>query len=121
MDSRDAGIPKRLSDLSDDGLRDRIDKIPPTMFLNGARRHMNGLSHETEEEAFDVAGFLELLGDVMRHERTGVVSARIHVRDGILWAASVEFGNAEDLLLVTLEGARLRADGRPPGAVRPPA
>jgi len=121
MDSRDAGIPKRLSDLSDDGLLDRIDKIPPTMFPNGTRKLLNGLSHETEEEAFDVAGFLDLLSDVMRHDRTGVVSARIHVRDGILWAASVEFGNAEDLLLVTLEGARLRADGRPPGAVRPPA
>jgi hypothetical protein len=66
------------------------------MFPNGARKLLNGLSHEKEKEAFDVAGFLGLLGDVMRHDRTGVVSARIHVRDGILWAVSVQFDDAED-------------------------
>jgi hypothetical protein len=96
MDSRaDAGVPKRLSDLSDAGLLNRIDKNPSTMLPNSTRKLLN-LSHETEEEAFDAAGFLKLLGDVVCHERTGVVSARIHVRDGILWAASVQFDNAED-------------------------
>jgi len=51
---------------------------------------------EREEGAFDVAGFLELLGEVMLHHGTGVVSLRFHVRDGIPWAASVQFHNAEE-------------------------
>jgi hypothetical protein len=51
---------------------------------------------EREERAFDVAGFLELLSEVMLHHGTGVVSLRFHVRDGIPWAASVEFDKAEE-------------------------
>jgi hypothetical protein len=51
---------------------------------------------EHEEEAFDVAGYLELLEEVMRHHGTGVVSMRVHVRDGIRWAVSVQFDNAEE-------------------------
>jgi hypothetical protein len=50
---------------------------------------------EHEEKAFDVAGFLELLGKVMLHHSTGVVSVRFHVRDGIPWAVSAQFYNAE--------------------------
>jgi hypothetical protein len=75
---------------------------------------------EHEEGAFDVAGFLKLLGEVMPHHGTGVVSARIHVRDGIPWAVSVPVqqrareGRMTDhlarLLIVTLEAARVDAD-----------
>ena len=51
-----------------------------------------------DHEAFDVAGFLELLGEVMldHDAHTGVVSVRIHVRDGIPWAVSVQFNNAQE-------------------------
>jgi hypothetical protein len=49
---------------------------------------------QPEDDAFDVAGFLELLADVMRDSATGVVSARIHVRDGRPWAMAVEFQSA---------------------------
>jgi hypothetical protein len=48
-----------------------------------------------EEAALDVAGYLELLGEVMRHHGTGVVSVRCHVRDGMPWAVSVQFDNVE--------------------------
>ena len=47
---------------------------------------------EREQEQFDAAGFLELLGDSLRDQlpdhkaRTGVLSARIHLRDGEPWA-----------------------------------
>jgi hypothetical protein len=51
---------------------------------------------EHEEEAFDVPGFLKLLGEVMLHHGTGVVSVRFHVRDGIPWAVSAQFDNAEE-------------------------
>ncbi len=51
---------------------------------------------EHEEEAFDVAGYLELLGEVMRHHGTGVLSVRCHIRDGIAWAVAVQFDNAEE-------------------------
>jgi hypothetical protein len=51
---------------------------------------------EHEEGAFDVAGFLELTDEVMLHHSTGVVSVRFHVRDGIPWAVSVQFDNAEE-------------------------
>jgi hypothetical protein len=56
------------------------------------------MGHETE--AFDIPGFLDLLGEVMNREvapdsGTGVVSVRIHVRDGTPWAMSVQFDNAE--------------------------
>jgi hypothetical protein len=47
-----------------------------------------------EEKAFDVAGFLELLGEVMLHHGTGVVSVRFHICDGIPWAVSAQFDNA---------------------------
>ncbi len=62
-----------------------------------------------EKEAFDgagffdlpdkvtrVAGFFDLLGEVTGHHDTGVVSARIHVRDGIPWAVSVQFDKAAE-------------------------
>ena len=55
-----------------------------------------------QEPAFDVAGFLELLGDSLQERlhdhkaRTGVLSARIHVRDGEPWAVYVRFDNAEE-------------------------
>jgi hypothetical protein len=51
---------------------------------------------EHEKEAFDVAGFLQLLGEVMLHRGTGVVSVRFHVRDGTPWAVSAQFENAEN-------------------------
>jgi hypothetical protein len=51
---------------------------------------------EHEEEAFDAPGFLELLGEVMLHYGTGVVSVRLHVRDGIPWAVSAQLDNAEE-------------------------
>lgn len=51
---------------------------------------------EPEKEAFDVAGFLELLGEVMLHRGTGVVSVRFHVRDGVPWAVSTQFDKAEE-------------------------
>ena len=50
---------------------------------------------EHKEGSFDAAGFLRLLGEVMPQHGTGVVSARIHVRDGIPWAVSVEFDTGE--------------------------
>jgi hypothetical protein len=49
---------------------------------------------EHEEKVFDVTGFLELLGEVMLHHGTGVVSARFHIFDGIPWAVSAQFDNA---------------------------
>jgi hypothetical protein len=51
---------------------------------------------EHEEGAFDVVGFLKLLGEGTAHHGTGVLSARIHVHDGIPWAVSVQFHNAEE-------------------------
>lgn len=57
---------------------------------------------EREKEGFDAAGFLELLRDSLRERlhdqevRTGVLSFRIHVRDGEPWAVCVEFDNAGD-------------------------
>ena len=54
------------------------------------------VSHGACREAFDVAGYLELLYEVMRHHRTGVVSVRCHVRNGIPWAVSVQFHDAEE-------------------------
>src|SRR5947199_10260081 len=50
-----------------------------------------------EDELFDARGFFELLGDFLQkrlldHEAlTGVLVARIHVRDGEPWAVSVRF------------------------------
>jgi hypothetical protein len=57
---------------------------------------------ERETEKFDAMGFLELLGDSLRERslydesRTGVLSARIHFRDGEPWAMSVQFHDAEE-------------------------
>jgi hypothetical protein len=49
---------------------------------------------EHEKEAFDARGFLDLLAEVVHHDVTGVVNVRIHVRDGMPWAVSVQFDNA---------------------------
>jgi len=51
---------------------------------------------EHEEGAFDLAGFLKLLGEVMPQYGSGVLSTRIHVRDGIPWAVSVQFDNTKE-------------------------
>ena len=48
------------------------------------------------ERDFDGGAFLDLLGEVMTHHSTGVVSVRIHVRDGMPWAVSVEFDSARE-------------------------
>jgi len=54
-----------------------------------------------KQEEFDALGFLELLGDSLRERLryfdagTGVMSARIHIRDGEPWAVSVQFDNAD--------------------------
>jgi hypothetical protein len=63
-------------------------------------------SSPSGQEKFDAAGFLDLLGDSLRerlfrerlfdHEAcNGVLSARIHFRDGEAGAVSVRFDNAE--------------------------
>ena len=50
-----------------------------------------------EKEEFDAIGFLELLRDSLRERvldreaHTGVLTARIHIRDGEPWAMSVHF------------------------------
>jgi hypothetical protein len=46
------------------------------------------------ERDFDSGAFLDLLGEVMSHHATGVVSIRIHLRDGMPWAMCVQFDNA---------------------------
>jgi hypothetical protein len=56
---------------------------------------------EHEKEAFDNAGFLDLMDEVRKREvipdnSTGVVSVRIHVRDGMPWAVSVQFEEARE-------------------------
>ena len=51
---------------------------------------------EHEKEGFDARGFLDLLAEVAHHELTGVVNVRIHVRDGMPWALSVQFDNAAE-------------------------
>jgi hypothetical protein len=51
------------------------------------------MSMEHEKEAFDARGFLDLLGEVMDHDATGVLNVRIHVRDGMAWAVSVQFND----------------------------
>ena len=50
---------------------------------------------EHEEVAFDLTGFLKLLGEVMPAYGTGVLSTRIHLSDGMPWAVSVQFDSAE--------------------------
>lgn len=49
---------------------------------------------ELEKEGFDPRGFLDLLAEVVHHDVTGVVNVRIHVRDGIPWAVTVQFDDA---------------------------
>ena len=49
---------------------------------------------EREREGFDARGFLDLLAEVVHHDVTGVVNVRIHVRDGMPWAVSVQFDDA---------------------------
>ena len=49
-----------------------------------------------EDGAFDLAGYLKLLDEVMPDHGTGVVSARIHIRDGIPWAVCVQFHNTDE-------------------------
>ena len=49
---------------------------------------------EHEKEAFDARGFLDLLAKVAHHDVTGVLNVRIHVRDGMAWAVSVQFDDA---------------------------
>jgi len=44
------------------------------------------------ERNFDGGAFL--LGEVMSHHATGVVSIRIHLRDGMPWAMCVQFDDA---------------------------
>jgi hypothetical protein len=51
---------------------------------------------EHRQEAFDSAGFLDLLAHVMTSHATGVVSVQIHVRDGLPWAVSVRFDNGKE-------------------------
>ena len=46
------------------------------------------------ESKFDGGAFLDLLGEVMSHHATGVVSIRIHLRDGRPWAMCVQFDDA---------------------------
>jgi hypothetical protein len=46
------------------------------------------------ERNFDGGAFLDLLGEVMSHHAIGVVSIRIHLRDGMPWAMSVQFDDA---------------------------
>jgi hypothetical protein len=46
------------------------------------------------EKDFDGPAFLNFLSEVMAHDGTGVLSIRIHVRDGMPWAVCVEFDNA---------------------------
>jgi hypothetical protein len=62
---------------------------------------------EHQEDVLDLVGFLKLLGEVMPRYGTGVLSTRIHVRDGMPWAVSVQFHNAE------------KKAARPPGGLRP--
>jgi hypothetical protein len=52
------------------------------------------VSMEHKKEAFDARGFLDLLGEVMDHDVIGVLNVRIHVRDGMAWAVSVQFNDA---------------------------
>lgn len=55
-----------------------------------------GSAMDNEKRAFDSAGFFDLLGEVMTLHNTGVVSLRIHIRDGLPWAVSVDFDSATE-------------------------
>jgi hypothetical protein len=49
---------------------------------------------DREKGDFDARGFLDLLDAVVHHDVTGVLNVRIHVRDGMPWAVSVQFDDA---------------------------
>jgi hypothetical protein len=54
-----------------------------------------------QSELFDDAGFLELLASLQERTpddkaRTGVLTARIFLRDGVPWAMSVGFESTEE-------------------------
>ena len=63
-----------------------------------------------QAEFFDARGFLDLLGDslgkrLLDHEAlTGVLVARIHVRDGEPWAVSVRFDDEDKRAAASLPG-----------------
>ena len=46
------------------------------------------------EKDFDGSAFLNLLSEVISNDGTGVVSIRIHVRDGMPWALCGRFDKA---------------------------
>jgi hypothetical protein len=66
-----------------------------------SRRHVMQ-SSPGESKEFDARQFLDLLGDSLRQRslgreaRTGVLSARIHFRDGEVWAVSVQFDDTKE-------------------------
>jgi hypothetical protein len=78
---------------------DRHNNDQPTAYLKLTRAQR--VIQREQEPAFDVAGFLELLGDSLRERlhddeaRTGVLTARIHISAGEPWAASVQFDDEE--------------------------
>ena len=49
---------------------------------------------EHAKAEFDARRFLDLLAEVVHHHVTGVVNVRIHVRDGMPWAVTVQFDDA---------------------------
>jgi len=51
---------------------------------------------EHEKDGFDVAGFLDLLTNLMSHHGTGVLRAQVHVRDSVPWAVSVQFDSTQE-------------------------
>jgi hypothetical protein len=58
------------------------------------------MKHEPRGLLFDAAGFLELLNTLQERMPddkgpTGVLSARIYVREGVPWAVSVRFDDEE--------------------------
>jgi hypothetical protein len=86
---------------------------------------------ERVQKEFDVTGFLELLGDTLQEQSpdcealAGVLTARIHVRDGEAWAVSVRFDNADPERAISRQAenlldssARCRGDQRPGHARR---
>ena len=70
-----------------------------------------------QEEFFDARGFFDLLGNSLRkvlldHEAlTGVLVARIHVRDGEPWAGSVRFDDGAKRAAASLQSPPAPTDG----------
>src|SRR5438445_8069358 len=70
-----------------------------------------------QEEFFDARGFFDLLGNSLRkvlldHEAlTGVLVARIHVRDGEPWAGSVRFDDEAKRATASLQSPPAPTDG----------